>query len=397
MANYSREGFAVKMRFLQQFNKWFPEFYNETGDAPAKTPSNPKGTGITKGRSMRGYTSFLMSPDDVHLDYIDNRMIKGATVKSMMGGLGGRVQNLTSGAKSPYAPVPTDQMHHENVLSAYEPALRQKPEVLQEFLEISDAEGVTYGEGRLNLEGNSQDSRSHTGGRGKPSKTYNPTQLGFGPEGDSTLSSHPRGTNDPGVKLPDRVYESGREMFDAAAPIRAQHAKDVELGNAADTPRRQVANKLLQEANIIEPGVDVFAKGSDPAVIAKAKKFFQQSDDALRQVAEAFDPKLARAIKKGFNANMLGLFMEYGDVVNEMTGGGVDKAINTPINLFREAIGLKRIQSQKPNPASPLDNMSFSQTITTLERKARADKAIKRGGKIPFLPELGISEMLGIN
>ena len=290
MDSYSNEGFQVKMRFKQQFDKWLGEFYDES-----KKPRS--GKGITYGRAQRGFQSFMMSPDEVHLDYVDNRMSKGAETRSIMGGLGGRVQKLTQGSTSPYAPTPTDQMHHLNTLSSYAPALKQSPKVLQEFLDISAKEGVVYGEGAGNLGGQALDARAHTGGRGKKGTMHNPTAAGVGQEGVSSLSAHPRGTMDADVKLPDKVYSSGQEMFDAAAPIRAQHAQDTLIGKAADQTRRDAANKLLQDSGILPKGTDVFAPDADLKDIDAAKKFFSESDEYLTKVAEAFDPSLAKAVK----------------------------------------------------------------------------------------------------
>jgi hypothetical protein len=169
--------------------------------------------------------------------------------------------------------------------------------VLQEFLDISAKEGVVYGEGAGNLGGQALDARAHTGGRGKKGTMFNPTAAGVGQEGVSSLSAHPRGTADADVRLPDKVYKSGQEMFDAAAPVRAQHAQDTLIGKAADQTRRDAANKLLQDADILPKGTDVFAPNADLKDIDKAKKFFAQSDEYLTKVAEAFDPNLAKAVK----------------------------------------------------------------------------------------------------
>ena len=230
-----------------------------------------------------------MSPDSVHLDYVDNRLSKNATIKSIMGGLGGRVQKLTDGGLSPYAVTPTDTLHHLNPLSSYQDAARmQTPDVLNDWLKISSDQGTFYGESAGNLKGRSLDARAHTGGRGKKGTKHNPTAAGSGPDGDSRFSAHPRGTADPTVKLGNRIYGSGQEMFDAAKDIRATHLNDTKIGIAADQTRRNTANRFLREAGVIDADVDAFSADASEATIAKAKKFFEKQKGALTTVAEDF-------------------------------------------------------------------------------------------------------------
>jgi hypothetical protein len=294
--HYDKEGSKLKIEFRKKFDEWAKEFYD--GTKIRSTPSNPGAKGITYGRSMRGLQSLIMSPDSVHLDYLDKRLTKGASVKSIMGGLGGRVQKTSQGSTSPYAPLPTDTLHHKNVLDAYDPITKQKHDVLHDFLIRSEDAGEFYGDSKVNLEGHSTDARSHTGGRGKKGKLFNPTAAGEGADGVSALSMHPRGTADKGVKLPDREYSSGKEMFEEGARIRKIHANDTKIGIASDTPRRAEVNRILQKEGIIKEGVDVYGKGTSADVIAQAKKFFSGRNDLLSQVARHFDPSLAKNVKQ---------------------------------------------------------------------------------------------------
>ena len=339
MANYSKEGSKLKIHFRELFDKWDAAFYEGNADKPAKNAANPTGKGITRGRAMRGLNSLIMSPDEVHLNYVDNRLAKGATIKSIMGGLGGRVQGTSQGSTSPFAPVPTDSLHHKNVLAAYEPITKQKANVLHDFLKISEDQGEFYGDSEGNLKGHSTDARAHTGGRGKKGKSFNPTAAGAGIDGDSKLSMHPRGTADPTVKLENKQFSSGKEMFDAAANVRKTHANDLKVGTAADTPRRNTANSLLIENGIIEKGSDVFSSKTSEATIRKANKFFQGRKDLLSQVAEAFDPKLAKNVK-GMNFNAVMPWTDYIPVVDEMTGGHVDKGLQKGVNWLRNSLGI---------------------------------------------------------
>ena len=293
MADYSKEGSKIKEEFRKRYEAWKKEFYD--GSQIRKTPSNPKGKGISKGRAERGFRSAMLSDDSVHLDYIATRLGNGSDMKSIMGGLGGRVQKLTQGDLSPYGVDPTDSMHHLSAHSGYEEAMRvQDPEVLQEFLEISNQEGVYYGETELNLKGGSVNPRSHVGHRGKPGKRFNPTVAGAGPDGTAGTSMHPRGdANDP-FKLEVKKYKSGREMFDAARPIRDQHARDAAIGLASDQSRRNVIRDSLK--GVVEDP-NVFGPNADLKDVKKAQQFLQKNPDVMTQAAEAFKPAASEVIE----------------------------------------------------------------------------------------------------
>ena len=287
MAEYSKEGRELKKKFLIEFNKWAAEFYD--GSKIRKTPSNPTGKGITQGRAYRGLASFLLSDDKVHMDYVANRFAEGASMKSIMGGLGGRVQKLTDGGLSPYAVTPTDQMHHGNPNAAYFDAARTNDvDVLTDFLIRSAGEGKYYGETAENLKGTSLDARPHTGSRGKGGSKHNPTVEGYGGDGTTILSAHPRNTRDLEGRLPAIQYGSGDEMFDAAQFMRDLHSDDIILGQTIDQPRRDRANQILQQNEILPADVDAFGAQTSDEQIAKANKFFKDNPDALTDVASSF-------------------------------------------------------------------------------------------------------------
>ena len=308
MPDFSQEGADIKRRFLKIYDDWESEFYD--GAQVRKTKENPKGSGITKGRAHRGLYSLLMSPDDVHLDYIDNRMSKGATVKSMMGGLGGRVQKLTDGGQSKYAVSPTDSLHHANNHSSYGATARiQDQNILRKWLQISSDQGEIYGEGEGNLVGNSQDSRAHVGHRGKAGKKFNPT-LTHGKDGQTELSSHPRGTTDAETAIKHKVYDSAEEMYEAGSEVRKIHKRDLAVGNAADSTRRASINKSLQKGGIILPGDDAFSSSTPQTTRSTAKAWLKKNKQAMIDAAEAFDPELAKIVARDFDGGGYALALD---------------------------------------------------------------------------------------
>ena len=294
---YSKEGEAIKDRFVNDFDEWFSGFFG-SGEKPLKTPTNPEGKGITKGAANRAMNSFISSPDEVHLDYVDNRMTKGASVKSIVGGLRGRVQGLSQGKLSPYGVTPTDELHHGLNLSSYGPALRRQNGIIRlEFFEEAAQHGDEFGDSARNLGGSSLDPRAHTGSRGGAAKGT-AVKAGYGMEGEQALSAHRRGTKDPLALDPNKQYTSGAEMYAEAAPMIEQQKIDLEVGKAADAPRRQFINKTLVTEGVIPKDVDVFAADANPESIAKAKKFLTEREDIMVGAAKVFDPKEARKLIK---------------------------------------------------------------------------------------------------
>lgn len=289
---YSIESERVKQRFLDQVTPWMKDFYG-TGKKP---------TGINKGAVIRTVNSIAGMPEGVNptnnrygnvLDDLDNRLVRGDNVKSILGAFRSRVQNATSGSDGArLAVTPYDSIHHQNPLATYGPSMRrQTPEVRLDFLNRAADDGHFFSETDPNLKGNSVDPRSHDGNTGGNSKsTY---AKDFGERGVTELSMHRRGTNDPLV-LPDREFKTGKEMYEAAKPILEQNALDVEIGKAADAPRRGFLNDVLNKE--FGTTLDYFGKETDAESIKQAQKFLRSRPDLLEGAAKVWTPKEARKL-----------------------------------------------------------------------------------------------------
>jgi hypothetical protein len=312
---YNAEAERVKQRFIDQFTPWMKDFYG-TGDKPAVTPANPQGKGITKGAAVRTANSIAGMPAGVNptnnrygnvLDDLDNRLTKGDSVKSILGAFRGRVQKATSGSDGArLAVTPYDAMHHQNPLGTYGPSLRaQSPEVRLEFLERAADEGYFFSETDPNLKGHSLDPRSHDAGTGGAGKNAYARHYGERPVRE--LSAHPRGTGDPLI-LPDTEFKTGKEMYEAAKPILEQNALDVEIGKAADAPRRDFLNNVLNKE--FGTTLDYFGKETDESSIKQAQKFLRGRPDLLEGAAKVWTPKEARKlIAKLSAASLVGVGM----------------------------------------------------------------------------------------
>jgi len=113
------------------------------------------------------------------------------------------------------------------------------------------------------------------------------------------------------------------------------------------------------------------------------------------QVKAAIQSRLKPFIRAGTVNLGMSVISEYGEAIEELTGGAISNTINQlVVNPLRKAVGQEPVAPyQKPDPTADV------QTVK------RAKAAVQRGGQISFgaggvkftLPEFGLSELLGVN
>lgn len=113
------------------------------------------------------------------------------------------------------------------------------------------------------------------------------------------------------------------------------------------------------------------------------------------QVKSAIQARFKPFIRGGSVKLGMSVISEYGEAVDELTGGAVTNIINKAVvNPIRQAVGQEPVGPyKKPDPMAD---------VKTVER---AKTAVQRGGRISIgggnvkftLPEFGLSELLGVN
>ena len=113
------------------------------------------------------------------------------------------------------------------------------------------------------------------------------------------------------------------------------------------------------------------------------------------QVKAAIQTRLKPFIRGGTVKLGMSVISEYGEAIEELTGGAITNTINRLlINPIRKAVGQEPATPyQKPDPQADVETVK------------RAKAAVQRGGQISFgahgvkftVPEFGLSEMLGVN
>ena len=193
--------------------------------------------------------------DSVFIDTVDDLLAKGAT--------GDQIKNKLRNISESVIPkgrkrLQSDRLHHGVPLEVLDPLMKQDPDVMLEFLQRGEADGIFFGDTLSNVD-NSFQEQSHTGAKDRATQQFRnyPGELGI--EGDRRFSAHPYGTNkglDPEL---NRKYKSGSEMYEAMLPTIREAQFELELGIRADQPRRNAANQLLVEEGILYPGEDYFS------------------------------------------------------------------------------------------------------------------------------------------
>ena len=288
MADYSKEGDAVKQRLFDAFGEW-----EKTEDYAGRK---------WKSRAQRAIKSVAGMTDDANpsgaksggvIDYIDNSLSKGKKTSSIMAGLGARVQNATD-ATAPLTVTPLDSMHHIRPLDTYGPSLRMQNGIVRlDFLLGAADQGHYFSETFGNIGGGSLHPKAHIGSTGKNTLARIFEAEGISGPASPNLSAHRTET-----QLDLKQFDSGSDMLKAAQPHFEHDVFNAEVGKAADAPRRRMVTEILTSENIIDSGVDLFAEGADPGQIKKAKAFLNERPDLLRAIDAAIDPKEARKLIK---------------------------------------------------------------------------------------------------
>ena len=152
---------------------------------------------------------------------------------------------------------------------------------------------------------------------------------------------------------------------------------DAKRGLLTDTPRQNKINELA--------GAKAYGATSEAEFIP-AKK-------AARGLSPDIVTPTYRLINVGGTMRLAGsVISEYGDAIDEITGGAITNTINeTIVNPIRKVLGQEPAQSyKKPDPMAG---------VTAIKRaKTQGPKFSVQFGSIKLtLPELGISEQLAFN
>jgi len=276
--------------------KAIEKMLNQMAENMAQLEAGKKISSSQKPKMYLRMARLLAGTDDsVFIDTVDDLLAKGAT--------GDQIKNKLRNISESVIPkklkrLGSDRLHHGVPLEVLDPLMKQEPEVMLEFLQRGEADGIFFGDSTSNID-NSFQEQSHTGARdrAKTSQINYPGQLEI--EGDIRFSAHPQGTNkglDP--KL-NRKYKSGSEMYEAMLPTIMEAQGELERGILADTPRRNKANELLVEEGLLLPGEDYWSQDMSPERI-KVNRTALEAPELGMQVAAAQnnylmqDPKLLR-------------------------------------------------------------------------------------------------------
>lgn len=217
---------------------------------------------------------------------------------------------------------------------------------------------------------------------------------GIGKNPDASTTSHRFGTAGYAKNLTAAEIADEQALFEALDARIAPQLADFEVGKATDAPRVQAIRKIpgLERAYMADNTVEEIAQmkkiarspAIEPAILDTYKQLVIPKGGSMRFT---FPNRLIGAGNFGMS-----VISEYGDAIDEITGGAITNTINKAVvNPVRKVLGQEPAQSyQKPDPMAG---------VSAIKRaKAKGPQLSVQFGSMKFtLPELGISEQLGLN
>ena len=219
---------------------------------------------------------------------------------------------------------------------------------------------------------------------------------GIGKNPDASTTAHRFGTAGYASDLSPAEIADEKALFEALDARIGPQLADFEVGKATDAPRVQAIRQI--------PGLErAYMPDNTQAEIAQMRKIARSpaiQPGIIGSYQELVVPKtVGGSMRLSFPNRLIGagnfgmsVISEYGDAIDEITGGAITNTINKAVvNPVRKALGQKPAQSyQKPDPMAG---------VTAINRaKAQGPKfSVQFGSMKLTLPELGISEQLGFN
>lgn len=172
-------------------------------------------------------------------------------------------------------------------------------------------------------------------------------------------------------------------------PIVVDHLRAINRLGASNDPNNLI---LLTEATNLKKSdsIDFYNQAMEESRYLSQLAADLDGNIDFKNGKAVFKPRFTKPASFGMS-----MISEYGDVVDELTGGAISNAINTAVvNPLRQAVGQEPVGPyQKPDP------------LADVQAVKRAKEAVQRGGRISIgphgakftLPELGLSEVLGLN
>jgi hypothetical protein len=270
MSKFDTEYSKAKSRVADKIQEWVNE-QRALKAAGQKTSSS----GVKQAE--RAKRSIISSTDETFGFLVEEALSKdlsGEAIKNKIRGLIERQfpQSLRL--------LKSDRIHHKNALELVELLSQQSPEVVLQFLQRSEKEGYFFGDSLENTVGAFFTEPAHTGAYPQDAAGVINYPKEYGAPGERLISGHPAGTNDPRFKFEPKVYSSGDELFEALKPALAYSADALDRAIFADKPRVDMAEMLLRNQGLLEPGESIRAIPPGPKYQA-IQKFVEQPENRV--------------------------------------------------------------------------------------------------------------------
>lgn len=222
------------------------------------------------------------STDNQYLDAIEELLSNDAPADAIK-----NVIRTITETKIPntYKRTSIEQLHHGIPVEVMKALVRQTPQVMLEFLQAAESDGLYFSDHESNL--NSYIKPAHDAALTRPGADFNAVRE-LGIYGEKLASAHPYGTAKGIPKELDIVFDTGGGMYKQykTAGLFSQALEENSRGENASTAVRTYGNKVAQDSGIIVKGQSLWDKGTDPNVIAKARPLLDRADTSIKMVSQ---------------------------------------------------------------------------------------------------------------
>ena len=164
---------------------------------------------------------------------------------------------------------------------------------------------------------------------------------GIGKNPDATTTAHPKGTAGHAKNLKPSDILNEESLFKALDERVGAQVREYQVGVATDKPRQQAIQSLTNDPLAYNPNATA-------ADVANTKKSILTLDP--QKVKQSY-LKLTGG-KVSFSA--VTPWFDYIPIVDQMTGGHVERTLDKAVNTVRQAVGQKPNGLDTPDPEGPI-------------------------------------------
>ena len=226
--------------------------------------------------------------DSLYMDEIEKLLSSGASADKIRN----KIRTISeTEVPNLYRRTPIDQLHHIISVDQMQILANQEPDVMLDFLYMSEDKGWLFSDDPSNL--SSFIKPAHAPGAMRESSNNPVYDLGIKAD-NQYITAHSSGTNKGVPKELNRKYSSGKELFEAMEPLIRESIAENQRGVNASVDVNKAVDNFSRQAGINYPG-SIYDKTQTPETIAPVQQLFKNQTLSGNAVAQYNGPKFQDA------------------------------------------------------------------------------------------------------